>query len=166
MLKLPMNKLEYLNKLKQNNSEILYVSVKHILDKLYSDQDILDEQTLRDFFVNYKNFHIYLNDFAGVIYNKHNSSIDQIYIQMCEYLGLSIDNQYTLEHTFAKLEKQTPQLLLSIKDDDIKHQAIEHFQEHLEAIKESEYFKNNLSTLQQRYNQLEQNISLVKSVVL
>lgn len=158
-----MNKKDFIEDIKNNCSEILYISTKHILDKLYNDEDILVDK--KDFFSNYKNYHLYLNDFAGTIYSKYATSVDNLYIEMCNFLDIDVDNKYTLEHTVIKLEKQTPQLLLSLTDEDIQKQTIEHFDEKLDAIYNSTHYQNNILDFKVRIKKLERDISLVKSVI-
>jgi hypothetical protein len=157
-------KKQFLDNILTNCDEVLFVSIKHILDKLYkNDDDILKNP--KEFFSNYKNYHIYLNDFAGTIYNRYSSSVDSLYIQMCDYLKIDIDNAYTLEHTISKLEKQTPQLLLSLTDLDIQKQTIEYFEYKLTAIHNSTHYKNNQNQFKTRVDKLEDNITLVKKVL-
>jgi len=160
-----MTKLEFLEDIKNNCSEILYISIKHMYDKLHKDDEMLDEEQNKEFLSNYKNYHLYLNDFAGTIYSRYASSVDSLYIEMCEYLDIEIDNKYTLEHTIMKLEKQTPSLLLGLTDQDIQHQTVVHFDERLDAIENSTHYNNNLEEFQPRVDKLKQNISLVKNAL-
>lgn len=160
-----MTKQDFLEKIKDNCSEILYISTKHMYDKLYQDNEKLDEEKNKEFLANYKNYHLYLNDFAGTIYSRYASSVDSLYIEMCEYLDIEIDNKYTLEHTIMKLEKQTPSLLLGLTDQDIQHQTITHFDEKLEAIEGSTHYNSNLEEFQPRVDKLKQNIALVKNAL-
>ncbi|MBD3841601.1 MAG: hypothetical protein IE909_06890, partial [Campylobacterales bacterium] len=127
----------FLEDIQNKCSQIVYMSVVHMIDKKFPNVEILDKDLIDDFFANYKNYHLYLNDYAGVIYNRFASSINEIYITVCELLKIDIDNKYTLEHVILKLEKQTPQLLLGLTDSDIQKQTIEHFDEKLEAIEQS-----------------------------
>ncbi len=160
-----MTKIEFLKEVKSNCSEILYLSTKHILDKLYKDDDDLDKEKNIDFFTNYKNYHLYLNDYAGTIYSKYASSINNLYIEMCEYLNIEIDNKYTLEHVIIKLEKQTPELLISLTDEDIQKQTIEHFDEKLIAIENSKHYNSNLDEYKIRIDKLKSNIKLIKNAL-
>lgn len=160
-----MKKEQFLEQIKQNNDEIIYLCAKHMLDKIYENDQEIDENTLKDIFANYKNYHKYLNDFAGVIYNRYGSHINTIYVQMCSYLDIDIDNKYLLDYTIVKLEKQTPDLLLSLTDADIQKQTIEHFDEKLENIEESNYYIEHKQEFENRVAKLYQNISLVKSAL-
>ena len=160
-----MKKDDFLDEIKENCSEILYISTVHMMNKIYKENEELDMDKNLEFFANYKNFHIYLNDFAGTIYSRYASSVDNLYIEMCNYLKIEIDNKYTLEHTILKLEKQNPQLLLSLTDEDIQKQTIEHFDEKLIAISNSTHFNANLDEFNSRFEKLKQNISLVKNAL-
>ncbi len=160
-----MTKDKFLDEIKKNCSEILYLSTAHMLNKIYQgDVDLTDQEKI-DFFANYKNYHIYLNDYAGTIYSRYASSINNLYIEMCNYLNIEIDNKYLLEHTIVKLEKQNPQLLLSLTDEDMQKQTIMHFDEKLYAISQSNYYINNVEEFQDRIDSLEHNITMVKNAL-
>lgn len=161
-----MTKSVYLEKLKlKTKDEILYLCCEHMLDKIYNDSTNIDEDELKEFFSNYKNYHLYLNDFAGTIYNRYGSHVNQIYVDMCSLMDVDVDNQYTLEHTIIKLERQTPQLLLSLTNEDIQHQTIEHFDEKLENIENSTHYVSNQEQFKPRVDKLYKNISLVKNAL-
>lgn len=161
-----MTKQEFLEDIKKHCSEILYISIKHMYDKIHKNDDtVLDDEKNIEFLSNYKNYHLYLNDFAGTIYSRYASSIDALYIEMCEYLNIDIDNKYTLEHTIIKLEKQTPDLLMSLTDEDIQKQTVSYFDEKLIAIDNSTHYKANLEEFKPRVDKLKQNISLVKNAL-
>lgn len=160
-----MTKNDFLNKIQNECSEILFLCVQHILNKLYKDDEQIDEDVNKEFFANYKNYHLYLNDFIGTIYSRYSSSINAIYIEMCDYLQIAVDNKYTLEHVIMKLEKQTPQVLLGLTDEDIQKQTIKHFDERILEIMGSTHFNANLSEYQERIEKLKNNISLVKNAL-
>lgn len=160
-----MTKEDFLENIKKNCSEISYLSVKHMLDKIYKNGKEFDEKENKDFLSNYKNYHLYLNDYAATIYSRYCSSVNNIYIEMCEYLDISVDNKYTLEHTIIKLEKQTPDLLLGLTDPDIQKQTISYFDEKLEAIDESTHYNENINEFKPRVDKLKSNILLVKNAL-
>lgn len=161
-----MTKNIFLEKLKSNtNSQIVHLCMEHMLNKVYKNDEIIDEIQLKEFLSNYKNYHRYLNDFAGTIYNRYGSHINTIYIDVCEYLNIEVDNKYTLEYTIIKLEKQTPELLLGLTNEDIQNQTIEHFDEKLEAIEDSVYYKKNKNEFFNRVEKLYKNINLVKNAL-
>jgi uncharacterized coiled-coil DUF342 family protein len=160
-----MYKNKFLEDIEKNCSEISYLCVKHMLDKIYKDDIDISQDEIIELFSNYKKYHLYLNDYAGVIYSKYASSVNNIYIEICEYLNIDIDNKYTLEHTIIKLEKQTPSLLLGLTDEDIQKQTIIHFDEKIEAIEGSTHYNKNIEEFQDRVDKLKSNISLVKNAL-
>jgi hypothetical protein len=76
-----------------------------------------------------------------------------------------LDNEYRFEHILKKLEKQTPQLLMSLSDSDIQKQTIENFEEKLLNIKQSNYYNQNQEKLMLKIEKLDKNISLVKKAL-
>ena len=76
---------DLLDDIKQNCSEIAYLCAEHILEKLYDiEADEIDDAKIIEIFEEYGNYTRYLNDYAGAIYRKYNSSIDEVYI-LAEY---------------------------------------------------------------------------------
>lgn len=160
-----MKKERFLEELRESNvSEILYLCVEHILNKKYKEKEF-EQSEIKEFFSNYKNYHLYLNDFAGVIYNRYGSHINTIYIDMCSYLNIEVDNKYTLEYVITKLEKQTPELLLGLTNEDIQKQTVIHFDEKLQDIENSIYYLSHKKEFEKRVSKLYGNIALVKNVL-
>jgi len=155
---------DFLDDIGDNCSYIAFLSIRHILNKLYDDieNDCEDKDELLKIIHNYSFLLRYLNDYAGVIYRQHSSSVDLIYSELCKHFKLSIDNKYTFEHIVKKLQKQTPTLLMSLSDEDIKIQTIENFCEKLDLVKESKYYIENKESLEETIKTLEKNIALVK----
>jgi len=154
----------FLDDIADNCSQIAFLSMRHILNKLYDDVETisLDKDELLSIVEDYSLLLRYLNDYAGVIYRQHNSSVNLIYTQLCNHFELSIDNKFTYEHIVKKLQKQTPSLLMSLSDEDIKIQTIENFCEKLDDIKKSKYYNENIKNLEKTILELEKNIALVK----
>ncbi len=146
-------------------SQICTLCVKHMTNKIYNNINEIDESELIEFFSNYNNYNKYLNDYAGTIYNKHASSIDIVYTEVCNFLKIDIDNQYTLEHVIIKLERQEPSVILGLVDDDIQTQTIENFDEKLYAVLHSTYFNSNKEKFDKRVEKLSKNITLVKNAL-
>lgn len=136
-----------------------------MLQKLATKNIVFNEEENKKFFANYKNYHLYLNDFAGIIYGKYASSINALYIEMCHFLAIEIDNEYTLEHAIIKLEKQTPQVLMQLTDTDIQEQTIVYFDEKLLEILSSIYYNTNRDKYNVRVKNLQNNILLVKNAL-
>jgi hypothetical protein len=78
---------------------------------------------------------------------------------------IEVDNKYTLEHVIIKLEKQTPELLISLTNEQIQKQTIIHFEEKLEDIEGSIYYRNNKKEFQPRVEKLYKNIAFVKKAL-
>jgi hypothetical protein len=159
-----MKIIEFIDDIQQNCSQIAYLCTHHIYSKIYKDvkEDTDTKENIIKFLYDYNMFLKYLNDYAGVIYRQYNSSSQEIYEELCIYLNLSIDNQYTYEHIIKKLQKQTPELIMSLTNEDIKIQTIENFEEKLKIIKLSDYYIHNTANLKADIVKLENNISLVK----
>lgn len=160
-----MKEDEFIKEIEDNCSEILHKSVKHILDKLYKENEELAEISNKEFFSNYRNYHLYLNDYAATIYTKHLSSVDSLYIEMCKYLKIDVDNKYTLEHTIIKLEKLSPSVIMELEDTDIQKQTVEHFEEKIFAVMNSTYYNANIDEFDERVHRLQANISLIKNAL-
>jgi len=160
-----MTQENFLEQIQNNCSDILYISTKHMLQKLATKNIVFNEEENKKFFANYKNYHLYLNDFAGIIYGKYASSINALYIEMCHFLAIEIDNEYTLEHAIIKLEKQTPQVLMQLTDTDIQEQTIVYFDEKLLEILSSIYYNTNRDKYNVRVKNLQNNILLVKNAL-
>ena len=63
---------EFLEDIKQNENEVVYYCCNHLLSKKYNvADDALEEDVLKELFVNYDNFTKSLNDSAGIIYKKY-----------------------------------------------------------------------------------------------
>ena len=159
-----MKIIDFLDEIKKNCSEITHLCIEHTFKKIYTNihNDTDDKKNLLDIIENYPLLLKYLNDYAGVIYRKYNSSTQEIYMELCNYFNLEVDNKYTLEQVITKLQKQTPSLLMSLVDEDIKIKTIKNFEEKLENIKNSTYYKKNKIKLESIVNKLENNIKLVK----
>jgi len=155
---------DFLDDIADNCSYISFLSIRHILNKLYDDVENESENKdeLLKIIQDYSFLLRYLNDYAGTIYRQYNSSVELIYSELCKHFNLSIDNKYTYEHIVKKLQKQTPALLMSLADEDIKIQTIENFCEKLDNIKKSNYYNENKEKLEDTILVLEKNIALVK----
>ncbi len=163
--KLKLNDL--LDEIKENCTEIAYLSMVRLYGKLYilNEDTLISKEDFLEVIKNYSLFFRYLNDYAGTIYKKYNSSIEIIYTELCTYYNLDLDNEYRFEHILRKLEKQTPPLLMSLVDDDIQKQTIDNFIEKLVNIKNSNYYNDNQEKLFSKIEKLEKNIALVKKAL-
>lgn len=155
---------QFLENIQTNCSQITHLCVEHIFQKLYEDlnETINEKNIFINQVKNYPQLMRYLNDYAGTIYRKHNSSIDQVYTELADFYGFTLDNEYTIEHTIKKLEKQSPALIMSLTDDDIQIQTIENFEEKLLNITSCNFYKNNTDKFEEKISKLQKNIDLVK----
>ena len=155
---------DFLDEIYDNCSYASFLSVRHVLNKLYNDIENakVQKKELLEIIEDYSLLLRYLNDFAGVIYRRYNTSVAIIYDELCKHFNLSTDNKYTYEHIVKKLSKQTPVLIMSLSDEDIKIQTIENFCEKLEQVKSSSYYKSNKDILTQEIQELQKNIDFVK----
>lgn len=162
-----MNKLNiqiFLDEIKNNCNEITYLCAHHILFKIYDAEDVneYNKEILIDHLKNYPELMRYLNDYAGTIYRRYDSSVEEVYTTLADYFGFQLDNEYTIAHVIKKLERQTPALLMSLTDEDIQKQTIENYLEKLSHIKQSNYYSENLNELEEKVNKLEKNIEFVR----
>ena len=156
--------INFLDEIYDNCSHVSFLSIRHVLNKLYDDiesQEVAKEDLLNTI-QDYSLLLLYLNDFAGVIYRRHNSSVKIIYDELCKHFELNTDNKFTFEHIIKKLQKQTPILLMSLTDEDIQIQTIENYCEKLDKLIASKYYNDNIKELEPNIKELQKNINFVK----
>lgn len=161
-----MNIKNFLEDIKTNCKEVSYLCAEHIFEKLYDiENDTITEDEIIDIFANYSNFQRYLNDYAGVIYRRHMSSVEEVYEEICNYLNLDDNNQYMFEFDLEKLEKQTPAKLMQIEDDDLKYLTIEKQESKLEKLLTSTFYQSNTQKYKERIDKIDSNFKLVKKAL-
>jgi hypothetical protein len=134
----------FLDDIEKECSEITFLCTKHILKKLHDvDNDTISQEKLVEIFSDYKNFTIYLNDYAGVIYRRYTSSIDEIYIELCKVINVEWDNEKLFEHRLNKIGKIDLRTILNLDDDDLKADVIEKYQRQIDIIMRSDFYLNN-----------------------
>ena len=158
--------LQYLDEIKQHCSEVSFLSMEHYIKKLYKD---LQQEISKDEFIsqisNYPQLNRYLNDFASMIYKKNNSSINEIYMEVCKYFDVDTDNKYVFEFFLKKLQLHDASDILAIKDESIKKQYILSLEEKLQAIKQTKYYKDNTTHLAKQINKIENTIQTVITIL-
>ena len=157
---------KFIEDIKSKESDIVYLCVIHMLEKVYNIEEeeiLLDE--LKEFFINYVLYDKYLNDYASVIYKQFESSNSEIYESMCNYFDENSDNKYLFEYRLKRVLNQDPTKFLTIKDEDIKKVAIKRVEEKLKIIKESEYYKDNKDLSRNEIEKLTKSVNLAKNVV-
>ncbi len=161
-----MNIDQLLKDIEKNCKEITYLCAKHILEKLYDiENDTIEEKELIELFSNYTNFQRYLNDYAGMIYKRYFSSVEEVYNELCNFLDIDDNNQYMFEFDLNKLEKQTPSKLMQIENEDLKYLTIEKQESKLEKLIDTKYYKENTEQYKDRVDKIASNFKLVKKAL-
>jgi len=153
---------EFLNNIEHSCSEISYFCAKHMLNKFYDiSEDDISEDELKDFFANYSIYLKYLNDIAGKIYRQYESSIDEVFYEICTFLNIEADNKYLFEYRVKRLEINEPSRVMRIPDNDIKIQTAKNLQEELSIVLKSKYYKKNEKELSKRIESIKNNLKLL-----
>ena len=157
---------EFLGNIESNCSKIAYFCSIHMLEKNYDlEKDDLEIDSLKEFFINYNNYEKFLNDYAGVIYKKFESSNDEIYNEICNYLGENPDNKYLFDHRIKRISNQNPLKYLNIEDDELKISAINRLEEKINTIENSFYYKENKELFFKEIDKVKKSLQMVKTVV-
>ncbi|OPX26246.1 MAG: hypothetical protein B1H07_04855 [Campylobacteraceae bacterium 4484_166] len=135
---------ELIKDMEKTCEQIVCISVRHILNKLKIDN--INQNKLNEIFSNFNNYTIYLNDMAGQIYRRHNSSAEDIYKQVCKYLDIEWDNKSLYESRLKKINTIDDNLLEKL-EYDIKKSVLEKLAQQNEEIKNSKYYKNSIAPL-------------------
>lgn len=161
-----MNIKHFLDDIRSNCTQITYLCAEHILEKQFNiEKDKLHEDDIMNLFANYGNFQKYLNDYAGVIYRRHMSSVEEVYAELCNHLNLDDNNQYMFEFDLEKLEKVSPAKLMQIEDDDLKFLTIEKQESRLQRLMESRSYLENIESYGDRVEKVKGNLALVKKAL-
>lgn len=159
--------LEYfLLKVEKKCSKITYFCAIHMLEKRFNiKNDSLEEDILKEFFIDYDNYEKLLNDYGNVIYNKFESSIDEVYSEVCNFLDEDSDNKYLFSHRLKRIINQDPIKYLNIEDEDMRDAAIHRVEDRINVIEESLYYKQNKETLSKEIEKLKKTVQMAKIVV-
>ena len=105
----------FLEEIKKNQEEVVYYCCNHVLSKKYNiNEDSVDNDVLKDLFVNYDNFTKSLNDSAGIIYKKYESELNDVYKTICKAFNEDDDNAYLYNYRLARIVNQEPRQFLDI----------------------------------------------------
>lgn len=155
-----------LEDIEKNCSQISYLSVDHILKKIYNyEQDTPNIEELHTLLENYDTYVRYLNDFAGPIYRRYQSSVEEIYDEICTHLGLEMDNETIFEMAMQKVERQDAARIMQIEDDEFKILTLEKFERRLQDIMQLKYFIDNQEKLIPRIQHAQKQFALVRKVL-
>lgn len=157
---------DLLEDIEKNCSQISYLSTDHILKKIYDyEQDDPTIEELHALLENYDTYVRYLNDFAGPIYRRYQSSVEEIYDEICSHLGLEMDNETIFEMAMQKVERQDAARIMQIEDDEFKLLTVEKFEQRLQDIMQLKYFMANQERLLPRIQNMQKEFALVRKVL-
>lgn len=155
---------EFLTDIKETQSEVVYYCCNHLLSKKYNvEDDSLDEETLKELFIDYENFNKALNDSAGVIYRKYEAELDDVYEVLCTKFGVDFDNKSLFDFRLARVNNQEAKQFLNIEDKDTQETVIQKFEDKINIILDSKYYKENESELANELIIAQKTLELVKS---
>ncbi len=159
-----MKLLDFLEDIKKNQDEVVYYCCNHLLSKKYNiTEDSVDEETLKVLFVNYDNFTKSLNDSAGIIYKKYEAELNDVYKTICKLFNEDFDNAYLFNYRLARIVNQEPRQFLEIEDKDTQQTVIQKFEDKINAVLESKYFKENKEKLSSDLIIPQKTLELIKS---
>lgn len=154
----------FLEDIRKNQEEVVYYCCNHMLSKKYNViEDSLDNDTLKNLFINYDNFTKSLNDSAGIIYKKYESELNNVYESICKIFNEDFDNVYLYNYRLVRVVNQEPKQFLDIEDKDTQETVIQKFEDKINAILESKYYKKNENKLASDLSIPKKTLELVKS---
>ena len=155
---------DFLVDIKQSQEPVVYYCCKHLLSKKYNvEEDSLDDETLKELFVNYEKFNTALNDSAGVIYRQYEAELDDVYKVICEKFDVDFDNKSLFEFRLARVNAQEAKQFLDIEDKDTQETVVQKFEDKINIILESKYYKENKDELEKELLMPQKTIDLIKS---
>ena len=154
----------FLEDIKKNQEEVVYYCCNHVLSKKYNiNEDSVDSDVLKNLFVNYDNFTKALNDSAGIIYKRYEAELNDVYKTICNSFNEDFDNAYLYNYRLARIVNQEPRQFLDIEDRDTQETVIQKFEDKINAILESKYYKENEDKLSQNLIIPQKTLELIKS---
>ncbi|MGA1931543.1 hypothetical protein ACH5BF_02285 [Arcobacter sp. YIC-464] len=155
---------EFLADIKNTEEEVVYYCCNHLLSKKYNvEEDSLDEETLKSLFVDYDNFTRALSDSAGTIYRKYEAELNDVYKTICNRFNEDFDNKSLFEFRLARVSNQEPRQFLDIEDKDTQETVIQKYEDKINAILESKYYKENEDKLSNDLVIPQKTLDLIKS---
>ena len=154
----------FLEDIKKNQEEVVYYCCNHVLSKKYNiNEDSVDSDVLKNLFVNYDNFTKALNDSAGIIYKRYEAELNDVYKTICNSFNEDFDNAYLYNYRLARIVNQEPRQFLDIEDKDTQETVIQKFEDKINAILESKYYKENEDKLSANLIIPQKTLELIKS---
>ncbi|MDY3201279.1 MAG: hypothetical protein RBQ84_10010 [Arcobacter sp.] len=155
----------FLENIKKNQEEVVYFCCNHVLSKKFDiAKDNLDEITLKNLFINYENFTKSLNDSAGIIYKKYEAELDDVYKEICNLFNEDFDNAYLFNYRLTRVKNQEARQFLDIEDKDTQETVIQKFEDKINTILESKYYRENKEKLSENLIIPQKTLELIKSV--
>ena len=154
----------FLEDIKKNQEEVVYYCCNHLLSKKFDvNTDSTEESTLKELFVNYDNFTKALSDSTGTIYRKYEAELDDVYKTICSLLNEEHDNKYVFDHRLARFKNQEPRQFLDIEDKDTQETVIQKFEDKINIILSSKYYKEHENELSNEMIIPQKTLDLIKS---
>ena len=155
---------DFLEDIRKNQNEVVHYCCTHLLSKKYNlIDDSVDNETLKELFVNYDNFTKALNDSAGIIYKKYEAELNDVYKTICKLFDEDFDNVYLFNYRLARIVNQEPRQFLEIEDKDTQQTVIQKFEDKINAVLESKYYKENKDKLSSDLIIPQKTLELIKS---
>jgi hypothetical protein len=155
---------DFLANIKSTQEDVVYYCCKHLLSKKYDvNTDSVDEDILKEQFINYNNFTKSLNDSAGIIYKKYEAELNDVYKTICNLFNEDYDNEYLFSYRLARIINQEPRQFLDIEDKDTQETVIQKFEDKINTVLESKYFKENQAKLSNDLIIPQKTLELIKS---
>jgi len=155
---------DFLNDIKDTEEEVVYYCCNHLLSKKYNvTEDSVDDEMLKEVFVDYENFTKALNDSAGKIYKKYESDLNDVYKTICNKFDVDYDNFSLFNHRLIRIVNQEPRQFLDIEDKDTQETVIQKFEDKINIILESKYYNENKDKLSNDLIIPQRTLELIKS---
>jgi len=97
------------------------------------------------------------------LFKKYETEMDDIYKSVCNIFEEDHDNAYLFNYRLARIVNQEPRQFLDIEDKDTQETVIQKFEDKINAILESKYYKENEDKLSQNLIIPQKTLELVKS---
>lgn len=154
----------FLEDIKQNQEEVIYYCCNHLLSKKFDvENDAIEESQLKELFVNYDNFTKALNDSTGIIYRKYEAELNNIYETICSLFNEESDNKYLFDYRLTRVKNQEPRQFLDIEDKDTQETVIQKFEDKINTILNSKYYRENETSLSNEMIIPQKTLELIKS---
>lgn len=153
---------DLLQNIQNSCSRIAYLCANHMLNKKFLIENEIDESILCDFLINFDNYDKLLNDYANIIYNRFESSKDEVFKEICLFLNEDFDNKYLFEYRLTRVLNQDPFKYLNMDDQDMQSEAINRVYDKIEIIENSNYYKNNKDKAIKDIEKLKKSLETVK----